>query len=102
MTVSAKGDKRADGLSVGNPCDERKILETQANQRAQKLELIDQLEAGIGHEIRTPTQHVDDIKWSGIVVIIVLTSRVEAENTNRKEKQQWYIFQHIRKANRIL
>ncbi|HEX3100993.1 MAG TPA: PAS domain S-box protein, partial [Pyrinomonadaceae bacterium] len=54
-------DKKGDEYIVGviNDITERKMLEDKL-QRAQKLESIGQLAAGIAHEINTPTQYVGD------------------------------------------
>ncbi|HRH45341.1 MAG TPA: PAS domain S-box protein [Pyrinomonadaceae bacterium] len=54
-------DKEGNEYIVGIFSDitERKLLEDQL-QRAQKLESIGQLAAGIAHEINTPTQYVGD------------------------------------------
>lgn len=46
-------------LTIVRDISERKLLEEQL-QRAQKLESIGQLAAGIAHEINTPTQYVGD------------------------------------------
>jgi PAS domain S-box-containing protein len=54
-------DKKGEEFIVGviNDITERKALEDKL-QRAQKLESIGQLAAGIAHEINTPTQYVGD------------------------------------------
>ncbi len=54
-------DKKGEEYIVGviNDITERKALEDKL-QRAQKLESIGQLAAGIAHEINTPTQYVGD------------------------------------------
>ena len=54
-------DKNGDKFIVGviNDVTDRKTLEDKL-QRAQKLESIGQLAAGIAHEINTPTQYVGD------------------------------------------
>jgi len=54
-----ESNKQAGILIIGRDFTKRKILESQLSQ-AQKLESIEQLSAGVAHEINTPTQYVGD------------------------------------------